>query len=426
MVQHDWIVPCCGLILGYILAVSPTWSLLLDRKRGVLRSDPLPYPFALTSFTEAALYGVCLDDKWLIMSNAPMVPVCFFNVLTALRLETDPRAVLKVEVATLFGSLIVVNLLVLCTSGAFIGEAKFRIAIAGNTLMFTIFCQFASPCIAAVRAIQSRDTSAISFPLSIASIVCSGFWVMYGLANGLLQLWCPNLVAMLLSAFTIVVKIYLGSCSRAPIAVILADQQNGALFRDMIVKPADQKNKDLFKDMIVNSVWDYGRKQGCTQVETSGLSTCEIISAGLSMLGKDLIAFRAADGFLSIEELPLVVDEKLWTPGNYKVVPLAMTNPGEREVFLPIECHKTRVLRLLTTTKISFPFANKQFAFWNPHFRVFLRVNERGQIDTSSKCNPVDGKVHLPEGWDWERFELSHNDGLRRRSKKWIDLPWLQ
>ena len=46
-------------------------------------------------------------------------------------------------------------------------------------------------------------------------------------------------------------------------------------------------------------------------------------------------------------------------------------------------------------------------AFYNPHYKIFMRLNSLGEFDCSNFVNQTsDGSVRLPQGWVWERFAV--------------------
>merc|ERR1712146_395600 len=93
-------------------------------------------------------------------------------------------------------------------------------------------------------------------------------------------------------------------------------------------------------------------------------------------------------------------------PSPYSVVADKRDEPGEEGQFLPV-CGKLRETDVFTgDTRVTHNYPEESISFWNPLYRVFLRINEQGGMDCSPVINSTAKGTILPAGFGWERFTL--------------------
>merc|ERR1711920_229748 len=142
-------------------------------------------------------------------------------------------------------------------------------------------------------------------------------------------------------------------------------------------------------------------------LSNANASALKIVPAvGGDGLTEGLIGLRTTGGrFLRICHRPSSMVSSL-QPSPYCVVAERRDEPGEEGLFLPVCCQARETDPLLQNTPAVHNYPEESVGFWNPLYRVFLRVNEQGAMDCSPIVNSIAQGTVLPAGWDWERFTL--------------------
>jgi len=229
-------------------------------------------------------------------------------------------------------------------------------------------------------------------------------WGIYGLALGIVSISLPNGVGAALSVFNIFVKLSTPSSYA---------NNTDAELTNKLLKQVLEKKHAVFIQSIMAGVCLHVPlvdAQGVhvemesqeVQVHSSSAGTALHI---IQMPG-DHVAFRLIDGRWlcmspgrPITEAPMTV----WVPGPFHMVAINCEDPGEAGTFLPVKCggtglhHEEHILQTYNAEALG---------FWNPLYRVFLRIDDNGAFDSSVVVNPIAGEVRMPTGWYRERFEL--------------------
>ena len=129
------------------------------------------------------------------------------------------------------------------------------------------------------------------------------------------------------------------------------------------------------------------------------------------------VSLQLDDGrFLKVA--PNVVHRELWTPTKHVLVATRDEFPGQEGTFIPVDISKRFKFDVhgYHISDGGEQFESKVLlhdrasadgvAFWNPKNKVFIRVNEKFEVDCSFECNMVKGEVYIPGGWSWEVFHL--------------------
>jgi hypothetical protein len=323
------------------------------------------------------------------------------------------------ELLTMTGVAALLVMLTFTAGDLFILDPARRFAIASGICIVLTVALFASPCLEALSAIRTRDASALCLPLITAGLVCSSFWTIYGFTFGIIAIWAPNGAGAALSAFSICVKLCVGyrnvnvgsrnaaTNSRAVLnAALLAGKSISLVPMDaqdtqLHVQPVSSLNTDTLLPVVQSQ---------------SGGSFWKV-----ERVDSRYVALRTCDHFyLRIclhERMESSASESI--PTGYVVVASAGEEPTEAGWFLPVDAPMTYFDEGHATHR----YLHDSLAFWNPLYRVFIRVNELGVADCSSVCNPVGGDVTIPAGWGWERFLVQESvtdgnaseNGLRHR-----------
>lgn len=404
------LVPMLGSTLGWILGFSPIPQLIRDARGGQLTKDPTPYPVAFTCNFAWALLGLALDDPWPTIGNLGPIMANLFATITALRLCADPRVANRIQLLTMAGMGLLLALSVLTLRPWVVSDADGRAKIAGYAAMSLCFAQFSSPLVEVKRAITSGDASSLSLPLATTGVACTLFWAAYGLSVSVPAIWIPNGGGCILSVFVCLIKLryYRGRAqiaNESPREILLkhCDTKNGVRLRSIGLQ-RDVSSRSMFSDQSVG-LEQSERLPNATPFashdEMEGL-VLHAVRAG------DAVAFRTRPGyFLSVvsrggEGLP----SYLLAPTDLLVKSVACTKAGPSSWFLPIEGYTKERERASVHE-----YAEASVAFYNEHHRVFMRLNENGELDCSAPINPPQGReaqdVILPAGWLLERFSVS-------------------
>lgn len=214
----ELVVPSVGSILTWILAFSPIPTLLQDRHYDQLSVDPTPFPAYFTATFGWCIFAAVTADPWPFIGNMPPMLSFLFCTLSALRLCKNAATAERLELLTITGVVILVFMILLTLSPVIIESRATRTWLAGAIAPSLTFWQAMAPSIEAVSSIRNRDASLLSLPLSVAGMLCSSFWTIYGCAVQQPAIWVPNGTLFGLSGFNLVVKICVGS---APVKDVL-------------------------------------------------------------------------------------------------------------------------------------------------------------------------------------------------------------
>jgi hypothetical protein len=142
-------------------------------------------------------------------------------------------------------------------------------------------------------------------------------------------------------------------------------------------------------------------------------STIQIVAAD-----DDKVALKTEDGRYFCIRLRLAsVSGSSLNPSSLSVAAVRCTKPGEDGEFVPVYSSAITKDPFVPGSACLHNYQEESIGFWNPLHRVFLRVNELGEVDCSSQWNSGSA---IPAGWEWERFSLQkasrNTSGLRSRA----------
>jgi len=292
-----------------------------------------------------------------------------------------------------------------------------RINVAGTFGIIMTGLQFLAPLAAAEHAVRSGDGSALSLPLGVAGMLCGAFWGVYGVQQKNATIYAPNVAVVLLSLCSVLTKLWTqGYSSNAKVKIHMRKQLLSAdrtAFR--VHSPA---HRGWLNFHFPASLAEDGH--------STGTASPFILKADSTVIWANVLASKCEvslqleDGrFLKVA--PSEALRNVWTPTKHVLVATQDESPGQEGTFIPVDISKrvdantgAHVLEsgahILESELLLLPVLHECVAFWNPHSRVFIRVNELFEVDCSFECNMVDGKVYIPEGWSWEVFHLHFLD----------------
>ena len=197
------VVPAVGSLLTWFLALSPIPTLLQDRHFDRLTVDPTPFPAYFAATFGWCVFSAVAADQWPFVGNFPPMLSFLFCTLSSFRLCKSQPMAERLEQLTLAGFVVVVLMIMVTASSVVIESSQTRLRVAGVVAPSLTCWQALSPCFEAVAAIRKGDASLLSLPLSLAGLLCSCFWTVYGVAISQPAISLPNGTLFLLSAFNL-------------------------------------------------------------------------------------------------------------------------------------------------------------------------------------------------------------------------------
>lgn len=205
------VVPAVGSILTWVLAFSPIPTLLEDRHYDRLTVDPTPFPAYFIATFGWCIFAAVTADPWTFVGNFPPMLSFLFCTLSSFRLCKSQLMAERLEQLTMAGVVVLALMIMGTLSPVIIESGLIRLRVAG-TIAPTLTCwQAMAPSFEAISAVRRRDASLLSLPLSLAGMLCSSFWTLYGAAISQRAIWLPNGTLFLLSSFNLAVKCCIGS-----------------------------------------------------------------------------------------------------------------------------------------------------------------------------------------------------------------------
>ena len=118
-------------------------------------------------------------------------------------------------------------------------------------------------------------------------------------------------------------------------------------------------------------------------------------------------------------------NDRLWLPTGHVITAQHRDTAGPAGTFVVVDCSVTPLQSQALGKQLYTALqATPTVAFWNPQYRVCIRLNELSQLDCSAECTRTNGTVYLPGGecvtksdliligfacvvgWTWERFDV--------------------
>lgn len=388
-----------------------------------LTTDPAPFPVTLVCTLLWVIYAIIKQDVWIFSGNFVGVGAAAFNTLTVFRFCRDDVALLRMEIVVVAGLMLVAATAIIGLTPIFIVDPSTRQSIVGALCTIVVIVMFAAPCLEAVTAIRTGNASKLSFPLAMAQLANGLLWAVYGLAQRDLVLMGPNAAGAVLALCNIIVKVWCGPSGRLdstpehrpPLEII---QQGGEIvLRALVQQGYVHIGCDSVDDEVEpNSEAAYVGVPWHAVLGGSNGSVLRIVAAPS---GDGHISLQTECGkFLCIRPRPASISGSCLVPSPLSVVAEQHDVPGDECLFLPVCCQARDTDPLMQNSNSVHNYAEECVSFWNPLYRVFLRMNESGIVDCSPVCNALARGTTLPAGWDWERFTLQQvqdHEGLRCR-----------
>lgn len=412
--------PVLGQFTAFFLFYSACPGLMRDRRAGQLASDPIPFPVALTNTLVWLVYGLLINDVWIVACNLVGLAATSFNTVTVLRLCREARTSQILEAITVGGLIFAAIIIALTTSPMFVAEIATRRSIGGYACIAIVLVMFASPTVAAVSALRTGNASQVSLPLSLAQLTNGLLWGIYGAVQQDPVVMGPNLLGAALANVNVFVKLR-STCgapktsdAKATEPKHLVEHGGEVLLRSMFysgyVHVASQNSGAGVT--AAEDAMEADQPDNATLVMSNGAegSVLRIMPLPVrSASAGQCIALQVADGrFLCVQPRPDSALGSQFVPSNFQVVALHRAEAGPEGEFIPVYGKAFETDPVFTRgDRATHAYCGESMGFWNPKHRVFVRANETGTMDCSPVCNstPSAGIV-IPAGWEWERFTM--------------------
>jgi hypothetical protein len=356
-----------------------------------------------------------LEDLWIFFPNFVGVFATVFYTTSALRFSSDAAKSSRMEWLLSCGIGFSVLVLMFGMTPILVQSVDVRKQICGNICIVIAVAMYGSPSFEAIQAIRSKDASKLSLQLAIAGVLNAALWGTYGLATGVVAVMLPNAMGLALSIFNLLIKL---SFSTKP-SNSSNWQQDHCKLSNLLLQTL-QEEREVLIHSVPHDLQLYVPPVSKVKEELEvGLHGVQVraSAAGIAVhmvrMPGGCLAFRLADGrFLQVcaRDAGVSSGEVSHQPAAFRILAKhgVSLDPGESGIFLPVPAGGMALHHSETRMH---EYGEHTVSFWNPFYKVFLRVNEHGDFDCSPPLNPDEaGFPHIPKGWHWERFEVHAAD----------------
>jgi len=422
--------PLLGQLTALYLFLSPLREVKSQRVKGALTIDSIPFCATLVNNLLWIVLAGLLEDLWIFFPNFVGVFATVFYTTSALRFSSDAAKSNTMEWLLSCGLGFSVLVLMFGMTPILVQSADVRKQICGNICMVISVAMYGSPSFEAIQAIRSKDASKLSLQLAIAGVFNGALWGTYGLATGVFAVMLPNTLGAGLSIFNLLIKL---SFSTKP-SNSDNGQQDHSKLSNLHLQTLQEEREVLIHSVPHDLQLYVPPASEVTEELEAGLHGIQVraAAAGIAVhmvrMPGGCLAFRLADGrFLQVWSCIMVHDagvssgEVSHQPAAFSIVAMHCDAPGECGIFLPVPAGGMALHHSETRMH---DYGEYTVSFWNPFYKVFLRVNEHGDFDCSPPMNPDEAGVpRVPKGWHWERFEV-HAADAKEPSKEMLGKNW--
>lgn len=190
------LVPKIGVLTSTLLYFSPFASVKRAQSTnnaGAL--NPLPLTIMAVSSLCWLVYGLSIQDPYVTLSNVPGCIASIWYVVTLLPLLKDtPSSLLKTQSLVVGLSATTITLWTyMSLSKKSMGQISHLLGLYASFLFIVLS---GSPLSTIQTVISSKSSETILTPLTMAQVVNTALWSMYGLAIGDRFVWGPNAVGL--------------------------------------------------------------------------------------------------------------------------------------------------------------------------------------------------------------------------------------
>mmetsp|Transcript_8131 Transcript_8131/g.15901 ORF Transcript_8131/g.15901 Transcript_8131/m.15901 type:complete len:298 (+) Transcript_8131:10-903(+) len=213
--------------IGMIL--SPVYEVQAFRKEGTGERHPLPYAMIALNSGLWCFYAILKNDWFPMMATNSIGAFAGYIYLSVFSYYSDPEKcrydARKYALGVLFSEMMVAMALFMTTDQMSSDEqCDYLGMLATSILVMT----FASPLIVIVQVCRTRNSSALSRPLSVLGFLCACAWTTYGKLIDDVYVWGPNGLGIMLTAMQLLVIVMYPKRSPGPSDGVSKLPQNGS------------------------------------------------------------------------------------------------------------------------------------------------------------------------------------------------------
>eukprot|EP00591_Stephanopyxis_turris_P007379 CAMPEP_0195507818 /NCGR_PEP_ID=MMETSP0794_2-20130614/1185_1 /TAXON_ID=515487 /ORGANISM="Stephanopyxis turris, Strain CCMP 815" /LENGTH=288 /DNA_ID=CAMNT_0040634619 /DNA_START=35 /DNA_END=901 /DNA_ORIENTATION=+ len=202
----ETIAPKIGVLTSTALYFAPAAAVL-----SAIRADDIgdlnPFPLAIMSVVSICwlAYGLSVRDPYVALSNLPGCVGSVGYVVGILPLLRGTSALRTTQGVVLAGAGVILSLWTyLGLSGASAARISSSLGLFASALFIVLS---GSPLTTIKTVVSSKDSGSILGPLTVAQVINTALWSMYGLAVKDRFVWGPNVVGFGLGLAQLTLKI---------------------------------------------------------------------------------------------------------------------------------------------------------------------------------------------------------------------------
>mmetsp|Transcript_10319 Transcript_10319/g.16648 ORF Transcript_10319/g.16648 Transcript_10319/m.16648 type:complete len:304 (-) Transcript_10319:147-1058(-) len=196
--------------------------------------DKHPLPYAMIAVTCACwcFYAVLKSDYFpMLFTNGIGVTAGIFHLSAFIYYTPSITSRENVENrpkydGRLYGAFFGVAFMVMVSIVAVKTEEE-AVSLLGTLGVLSVCVLFASPLVVMADVLRSRNSKALSRPLSVLSFVCALSWTLYGYLLSDVYIWGPNSIGLLLSVVQLSLIIVYPDPSESGAASSAQNEKNG-------------------------------------------------------------------------------------------------------------------------------------------------------------------------------------------------------
>nr|KAJ3418226.1 hypothetical protein HK105_000178 [Polyrhizophydium stewartii] len=191
------VVPSIGVVTVLLISVAPLSAVReADRIKSLGTLNPFPFPMLAANSLSWVVYSFISRDPYVFAANIMAAQFAYYYTLTAYK-YADESFRMIVQVAQTASSILIFG----GAAAAFIGlnSAEPAKTVMGCVCIAALVVFYSAPLSTFRDVIKARDSSSISFPLTIATLVNSGLWAVYGFVIGDAFIYGPNALGVVLA-----------------------------------------------------------------------------------------------------------------------------------------------------------------------------------------------------------------------------------
>ncbi|KAJ3294941.1 hypothetical protein BCR33DRAFT_722081 [Rhizoclosmatium globosum] len=198
----QYAVPGLGCVFGTALVLSPFAAVKTAYETQRLgKLNTLPYALMVGNAFSWIGYSWFIRDWFVFFGNIiGWIAGMFFTLLL---LPLAPRSAQFLSICVLVGVSSAIQIIygTVFVSGVEYAKGEQTMGIVANIVLVSFY---GSPLSVCVSVIKEKDSTALSFPLALTSLINGSLWTAYGIAIGNPYIGAPNALGVLFSIFQMI------------------------------------------------------------------------------------------------------------------------------------------------------------------------------------------------------------------------------